>query len=236
KTKKITFFINSEITALEFLAALPAKRLTPQKLRCLNDLARGLLIKIPESRRIILKVIVTDVSMLCNNFINEKQNSDDFRLSIVHQQSSSFLIDQKDRDHLNLCSKIVGHIMNQLFTRKTPGDISIVVEKLLRVFMQILLVIRVKEHDLAISFATGIIAILRTMDDENYIEFLRQMDDISLHDFFLDAFGLIKDLVTIPIFSNDWSEMLLLQNSIFVRAMNKFVSRLVEDLNHFNEQ
>ncbi|CAF4467161.1 unnamed protein product, partial [Rotaria magnacalcarata] len=30
----------SEITALEFLAALPAKRLTPQKLRCLNDLAR----------------------------------------------------------------------------------------------------------------------------------------------------------------------------------------------------
>ncbi|CAF3676261.1 unnamed protein product [Rotaria socialis] len=226
----------SEITALEFLAALPPKRLTPQKLRCLNDLARGLLIKIPESRRIILKVIVTDVSMLCNNFINEKQNSDDFRLSIVHQQSSSFSIDQKDRDHLNLCSKIVGHIMNQLFTRKTPGDTSIVVEKLLRVFMQILLVIRVQEHDLAINFATGIIAILRTMDDENYIEFLRQMDEISLHDFFLDAFGLIKDLVTIPIFSNDWSEMLLLQNLIFVRAMNKFVSRLVEDLNHFNEQ
>ena len=63
------------------------------------------------------------------------------------------------------------------------------------------------------NFATGIIAILRTMDDEHYIEFLRQMDEISLHDFFLDAFGLIKDLVTIPIFSNDWSEMLLLQNS-----------------------
>ncbi len=51
------------------------------------------------------------------------------------------------------------------------------------------------------------------MDDEHYIDFLRQMDDISLHDFFLDAFGLIKDLVTVPIFSNDWSEMLLLQNS-----------------------
>lgn len=51
------------------------------------------------------------------------------------------------------------------------------------------------------------------MDDEHYVEFLRQMDDISLHDFFLDAFGLIKDLVTLPIFSNDWSEMLLLQNS-----------------------
>jgi hypothetical protein len=56
-------------------------------------------------------------------------------------------------------------------------------------------------------------AILRTMDDDNYIDFLRQMDDISLHDFFLDAFGLIKDLVTVTIFSNDWSEMLLLQNS-----------------------
>jgi len=51
------------------------------------------------------------------------------------------------------------------------------------------------------------------MDDEHYIDFLRQMDDISLHDFFLDAFGLIKDLVTVSIFSNDWSEMLLLQNS-----------------------
>ncbi|CAF1530939.1 unnamed protein product, partial [Adineta steineri] len=39
-----------------------------------------------------------------------------------------------------------------------------------------------------------------------------------------------------PIFSNDWSEMLLLQNSIFVRAMNKCVSRLVENLPYFNEQ
>lgn len=51
------------------------------------------------------------------------------------------------------------------------------------------------------------------MDDEHYVEFLRHMDDISLHDFFLDAFGLIRDLVTTPIFSNDWSEMLLLQNA-----------------------
>ncbi|CAF0752403.1 unnamed protein product [Rotaria sp. Silwood1] len=226
----------SELTAREFLAALPAKRLTPQKLRCLNDLARGLLMQIPESRRIILKVIVTDVSMLCNHFITEKQNSDDFRLSIVNQQSSTFLIDQKDRDHLNLCSKIIGHIMDHLFTRKTSDDIAIVVEKLLRIFIQILLIIRVKERELAINFATGVIAILRIMDDEHYIDFLRQMDHISLHDFFLDAFGLIKDLVTIPIFSNDWSEMLLLQNSIFVRAMNKFVCRLVEDLPHFNEQ
>ncbi|CAF4390345.1 unnamed protein product, partial [Adineta steineri] len=139
-----------EITAREFLAALPAKRLTPQKLRCVNDLARGLLMQIPESRPIILKVIVTDVSMLCNQFITERQNSDDFRLSIVNQQSSTFLIDQKDRDHLTLCSKIVGHIMNHLFTRKTSGDIAIVVEKLLRVFMQILLIIRVKERDLAV--------------------------------------------------------------------------------------
>ena len=54
---------------------------------------------------------------------------------------------------------------------------------------------------------------LRTMNDEHYIEFLRQMDDVCLHDFFLDAFGLVKDLVTTSIFSNDWSEMLLLQNS-----------------------
>ena len=63
------------------------------------------------------------------------------------------------------------------------------------------------------NFATGIIASLRTMDDEHYVEFLRQMDEISLHDFFLDAFGLIKDLVTLPIFSQDWCEMLILQNS-----------------------
>lgn len=51
------------------------------------------------------------------------------------------------------------------------------------------------------------------MEDEHYTDFLRQMDDISLHDFFLDAFGLIRDVVTQTIFSNDWSEMLLLQNS-----------------------
>ena len=63
------------------------------------------------------------------------------------------------------------------------------------------------------NFATGIIASLRTMDDEHYVEFLRQMDEISLHDFFLDSFCLIKDLVTLPIFSQDWCEMLLLQNS-----------------------
>ena len=42
-----TFLFFSEITSKEFLAALPAKRLTPQKLRCSNDLARGLLMQIP---------------------------------------------------------------------------------------------------------------------------------------------------------------------------------------------
>ena len=67
--------------------------------------------------------------------------------------------------------------------------------------------------DWKINFATGIIAMLRTMNDDDYVEYLRRMDDVALHDFFLDAFGLIKELVTSPIFSNDWSEMLLLQNS-----------------------
>jgi hypothetical protein len=45
--EKSEFDLFSEITAKEFLAALPAKRLTIQKLRCLNDLARGLLMQIP---------------------------------------------------------------------------------------------------------------------------------------------------------------------------------------------
>ena len=71
-----------------------------------------------ESRPIILKVIVTEVSTLCNNFITEKQTSEGFRLSMINQQPSSFLIEQKDRDHLSLCSKIVGHIMDHLFIRK----------------------------------------------------------------------------------------------------------------------
>lgn len=75
-----------------------------------------------ESRPIILKVIVTDVSMICNNFITEKQNSEDFRLSIINQQSSTFTVDPKDRDHLNLCSKIIGHIMNHLFIRKVEDS------------------------------------------------------------------------------------------------------------------
>jgi hypothetical protein len=91
------------------------------------------------------------------------------------------------------------------------------------------------------------------MNDVHYSEFLRQMDKISLHDFFLDAFGSIKDLVTVPFFSNDWSDMLLPQNSqashgknwislflffsrIFVQATDQVVSRLIEDLPHFTEQ
>lgn len=75
-----------------------------------------------ESRPILLKVIVSDVSMLCNQFITEKQNSEDFRLSMINQQSSTFSIDQKDRDQLTLCSKIVGHIINHLFLRKVPPE------------------------------------------------------------------------------------------------------------------
>lgn len=76
-----------------------------------------------ESRPILLKVIVCDVSMLCNQFITEKQNSEDFRLSMINHQSSTFSIDQKDRDQLTLCSKIVGHIMNHLFLRKVSPKI-----------------------------------------------------------------------------------------------------------------
>ena len=71
-----------------------------------------------ESRPIILKVIVTEVSMLCNNFIKDKQTSEDFRLSMINQQPTASVIDQKDRDHLTICANIVGHIMDHLFTQK----------------------------------------------------------------------------------------------------------------------
>lgn len=102
----------------------------------------------------ILKVIVNEVSMISNQFLSEKINAEEFRLSTVNQQSSSFFVDQKDRDHLNLCSKILGHIMNHLFVKneneKFDEDLLIVVEKLLRVFIQICLIIRTKERDLAV--------------------------------------------------------------------------------------
>ncbi|CAF1021225.1 unnamed protein product, partial [Didymodactylos carnosus] len=225
--------ILSEITAKEFLAALPSKRLTISKLRCLNELARGPLISIAESRSVLLDVIMADVSSLCNIFIRERQNSEDFRASQSQQTfrradlSTSFALDQRDRDNLTWCAKIVGN---------TSSDIFAVTKQILRVFMQILLVIRSKDRDLPIAFGTGIIAILRSMEDHHYSDYLKPMDEISLIDFFFDAFGLIKDLVTTPLFPNDWSDMLLLQNAVLVRATNKFASRLLEDLSRFNEQ
>lgn len=55
---------------------------------------------------------------------------------------------------------------------------------------------------------------LRTMDENDYSRFLRTMDEVDLHDFLLDVFGFIKDTVTGAIFPADWTEMLLLQNSL----------------------
>nr|XP_015204817.1 PREDICTED: dedicator of cytokinesis protein 2-like [Lepisosteus oculatus] len=97
-----------------------------------------------------------------------------------------------------------------------------------------------REHALISRVVACMTAILSQMDDRHYscyIETFSSMTDLV--DFLMETFMVFKDLIGKHVYPSDWVGMIMVQNRVFLRAINTFadtMNRKFLDNNNFEVQ
>uniref|UniRef100_A0A8C5EGF0 Dedicator of cytokinesis 2 n=1 Tax=Gouania willdenowi TaxID=441366 RepID=A0A8C5EGF0_GOUWI len=81
-----------------------------------------------------------------------------------------------------------------------------------------------KYHSRVVACMT---AILSQMDDRHYATYIETFTGASdLVDFLMESFLLFKDLIGKHVYPSDWMEMIMVQNRVFLRAINTYADTM----------
>uniref|UniRef100_A0A8C5EI05 Dedicator of cytokinesis 2 n=1 Tax=Gouania willdenowi TaxID=441366 RepID=A0A8C5EI05_GOUWI len=86
-----------------------------------------------------------------------------------------------------------------------------------------------REHALISRVVACMTAILSQMDDRHYatyIETFTGASDLVVSDFLMESFLLFKDLIGKHVYPSDWMEMIMVQNRVFLRAINTYADTM----------
>ncbi|XP_062566377.1 dedicator of cytokinesis protein 1-like isoform X2 [Saccostrea cucullata] len=197
---------------VEFINNVPKERLTKQKLKCIEDLVQSKLFTMPECRQILLPMMLQHTRMLMEG--NEEM---------------------KD------CIDVLSNILNLTFPKDMVShdeDISLITKMSLRTVIQACIRLD-KSTTEAIKCVCVLMSMLRQMKDFHFTQYMA-MDDFSflidLRDFLMEILMLFLDLVSNNVFPSDWMEMIMLENSIILRALQIFARVIHERFTQEFEQ
>lgn len=199
---------------VEFINNVPKDRLTKQKLKCIDDLVHSDLFKYPECRRILLPMILS------------------------HTKS---LMDEK-KEELEDCIVVLSDIMDVMYKKDSGSheeDIEEIIRMNLRTVIQAAILLdRDRKSKVATSCVSVLLSILRQMTDRHYKMYMEDFPyTIDLRDFLMEILILFRVLVENIVFPLDWVEMIMLQNSIILRALRFFAHTIHEKFStEFEEQ
>eukprot|EP00105_Crassostrea_gigas_P042991 XP_019927139.1 PREDICTED: dedicator of cytokinesis protein 1 isoform X1 [Crassostrea gigas] len=189
---------------VEFINNVPKERLTKQKLKCIDDLVHSKLFVLPECRLILLPMML---------------------------QHTRVLMEQKEE--IEDCIEVLSNILNLTFSRdmdKYEEDISLITKMSLRTVIQACINLD-KTSKEAIKCVCVLLSMLRQMKELHFSQYM-DMEEfvflIDLRDFLMEILMLFLDLVSNNVFPPDWMEMIMLENSIILRALQIF-AKVIHD-------
>uniref|UniRef100_A0AAZ3RFL8 Dedicator of cytokinesis 2 n=1 Tax=Oncorhynchus tshawytscha TaxID=74940 RepID=A0AAZ3RFL8_ONCTS len=84
-----------------------------------------------------------------------------------------------------------------------------------------------REHALISRVVACMTAILSQMDDSHYSSYLETFSGTTdLVDFLMETFLLFKDLIGKHVYPSDWMAMIMVQNRVFLRAINTYADTM----------
>ncbi|XP_065556971.1 dedicator of cytokinesis protein 1-like isoform X2 [Artemia franciscana] len=200
---------------VKFIEKIPSERFGTGKFDTLNRITEGSLFRLPSARSLLLPVILQNIQ--------------------------SYLQKGMDKQEPATCSKIMANIMDVLHRDDigdSSGDAATIIRTMLPIVQKTLIWINLKEQR---GLLVAILAsIFRAMDGVQYYEYIASLVSASrdgLLDFIAQILCQFKDLVSLQVYPRDWSEMILLVNSYFLKAICLF-SHTIRDhfANPFVEQ
>ncbi|KAM6951370.1 dedicator of cytokinesis protein 1 [Aplochiton taeniatus] len=185
----------------EFILKVPLGRLVKQKLHCMIDIVHSDLFTQHDCREILLPLMTEQLK-----FHLEKQ------------------------EELEACCQLLSDTLEVLYRKDvgpTQWHIQIIMEKLLRTVNRTVISMG-RDSALIGSFVASMTATLRQMDDYHYAHLISTFGKMrtDVVDFLMETFIMFMDLIGKNVYPADWVIMNMMQNKVFLRAINQYAAVL----------
>uniref|UniRef100_UPI00398F6CFE dedicator of cytokinesis protein 2-like isoform X2 n=1 Tax=Pristiophorus japonicus TaxID=55135 RepID=UPI00398F6CFE len=184
----------------DFIMNLPPDRLVKQKLQSMTAIVNTELFQKTECRAILLSMMTTTMKELIQR-----------------------------GDEEEACVELLSNILEVLYQRNvgnTYQDIQDIMDKLLRTVNQMVIMLG-RDHSLISNFVACMTAILSQMEYSHYTNYINAFQTRQdLMDFLMETFIMFKDLIGKNVYAPDWMVMSMVQNRVFLRAINQYAETL----------
>ncbi|XP_036078774.1 dedicator of cytokinesis protein 1 isoform X3 [Rousettus aegyptiacus] len=185
----------------DFILNVPVGLLTIQKLYCLIEIIHSDLFTQHDCREILLPMV-----------------TDQLKYHLERQED------------LEACCQLLSDILEVLYRRDvgpTQRHVQMIMEKLLRTVNRTVISMG-RDSDLIGNFVACMTAILRQMEDCHYAHLIKTFGKMrtDVVDFLMETFIMFKNLIGKNVYPSDWVIMNMMQNKVFLRAINQYADML----------
>uniref|UniRef100_A0A452TV26 Dedicator of cytokinesis 1 n=1 Tax=Ursus maritimus TaxID=29073 RepID=A0A452TV26_URSMA len=185
----------------DFILNVPMGLLTIQKLYCLIEIIHSDLFTQHDCREILLPMM-----------------TDQLKYHLERQED------------LEACCQLLSHILEVLYRKDvgpTQRHVQIIMEKLLRTVNRTVISMG-RDSELIGNFVACMTAILRQMEDYHYAHLIKTFGKMrtDVVDFLMETFIMFKNLIGKNVYPFDWVIMNMMQNKVFLRAINQYADML----------
>uniref|UniRef100_A0A8C7L8D2 Dedicator of cytokinesis 1 n=1 Tax=Oncorhynchus kisutch TaxID=8019 RepID=A0A8C7L8D2_ONCKI len=136
----------------------------------------------------------------------------------------------ENQEELEACCQLLSNILEVLYRKDvgpTQWHVQIIMEKLLRTVNRTVISMG-RDSPLIGSFVASMTATLRQMDDYHYTHLINTFGKMrtDVVDFLMETFIMFKDLIGKNVYPGDWVIMNMMQNKVFLRAINQYAAVL----------
>uniref|UniRef100_A0A8C3E5U3 Dedicator of cytokinesis 1 n=1 Tax=Corvus moneduloides TaxID=1196302 RepID=A0A8C3E5U3_CORMO len=133
------------------------------------------------------------------------------------------------QEDLEACCQLLSNILEVLYKKDvgpTQRHVQIIMENLLRTVNRTVISMG-RDSELIGSFVACMTAILRQMEDYHYAHLIKTFGKMrSDVDFLMETFIMFKNLIGKNVYPFDWVIMNMMQNKVFLRAINQYADML----------
>ena len=209
----ITVFNRKELAVIiiRMISSLPKGQLSEHKISTLKDLVQSPLFQHAECRAVLIPEFAAKVADLLEN------------------------ADENCQALVTICTEALGDVLDALYSIGDQGavfdDVNTIVQSCLRTVIQS--VANRQNGDTNVrAVVANMISMFRNMTAQHFSAYIDRFNvqdpagRLDLVDFIMEVLGMFRDLVQNNVFPSDWVSMLLLQNSILLKALKHFANTI----------